>query len=414
MKTRSQRNSNRFVSKLEKAASGVAVAWAVLAPGSAQASTRAWIDTTAKAEIASNPFLLGGSNTSAASGIITVSPSLEYSDGVKTIGLSGQISHSEFARRYRSNDSFAVSANLNQKISPRLSYFANAGIDSAIVGANDVLKFGAKPGNGNAIPPIPTDIALNGLRQRRQSLNGAVGLDYTANARDSLQTQGGFSMVRYPSGSTASEYDSANGSIGYSRVLNSRTSLGVTVGVSRADYLRTPLGDATTFSPQFTFTTKFGASWSFSASAGISHSTINGLTGKFSQDSASGRLSLCNTASRGKFCVYGSRSVQPSSFGGTVRPQTSLGASYDMRLDARSSISASADFSRSGQVTQGNIVTGRSLDYGSASLTYSRRISQRLQGTLSAAYSDSYRDTTKRKANTSLSLGISYAFGDMR
>ena len=409
-----QFSANRRFSRLQCAASGFFATWAVFAPGSAQADTRAWINTSTKVDIASNPFLSTGSKTSAASASISVSPGLKFFDAAKTISFSADYRHTEYSRRFDSTESYAANANIGQKMSSRLSFNADIGIDSSIVGANDLLTFRPNPANGGAFPPLPGDIALNGLRQRRQALNGGLGFDFAASARDNIQTQGGFSMVRFPSVSTASDYDNANGSIGYNRVLNSRTSLGLNLSVSRADYLRTFLGDATTFSPQATFSTKFGASWSLSASLGVSHSKISGLVGRSGQTSASGRFNICHTMSQSKFCLDGSRSIQPSSFGSSVRPQTSIGASYNLRLDSKSTIDAVADFSRTGQISQGNIVTGRSVDYAVASLTYSRRISQRLNGLVTIVYADSFRDPIPRKANANLSLGISYAFGDMR
>lgn len=410
----SQRKSNCIVSRLEHAASGIVVICAIFAPGSAQAETRAWINTSLNAEIATNPYLQLGTKTSASSGFVSVSPGVKYLDSVKTIRLTGDYRHREFSRRYRSSDDYSVNASLVQKLSPRLDYNADVGIGSSVVGANDLLTFGANPTNGGLFPPLPGDIAINGLRQRRQAINGSTGFNYIADSRNNVQIQGGFSFVRFPSGSTAAEYDNANGNFGYNRVLNSRTSVGLNVSISRANYLRTSLGDATTISPQVTFSTKFGATWSLTASLGISHSRVSGLVGKSGQDSAAGRLNLCNVASRAKFCLFASRSVQPTSFGSTVRPQTSVGASYNMRLDSKSTVDVNASFLRSGQISQGNILTGGSADYGQASLTYSRRFSQRFQGLMTVSYADSYNDPIPRKANSSLNVGISYAFGDMR
>lgn len=410
----SQALSRRILSRLEQAASGLVVAWAVFAPTAAEAETRAWVNTSVKAEIASNPYLLSGPKTSSSSGTVTVSPGVKFVDGVKTITLRGDYRHTEYSRRYRSSDDYTIGASLAQQLTPRLGYNASLGYDSSIVGANDLLTFSPNPNNSGVFLPLPGDIALNGLRQRRQALNGGLSLNYTASARNQFTAQGGFSIVRFPVASSASEYDSSSGSIGYSRVINGKTSVGLDVSISRADYRRTPLGDATTISPQATFKTKFGASWSLSASLGVSHSRISGLVGKTTQDSAAGSLNLCNATTRGKFCLFGSRSVQPTSFGSTVRPQTSVGLSYNVRLDAKSTIDASANLSRSGQISQGNIVTGGTIDYGRASLTYSRRLSQRFQGYITADYADSYKDPTPRKANTAVSIGISFALGDTR
>ena len=408
----SQRKSNYIVSRLEHAASGIVVVCAIFAPGSAQAGTRAWINTSLNVEIATNPYLELGGKTSVSSGIVSVQPGVKYSDSINTISLTGDYRHREFSRRNRSNDDYSVNANLVQKLSSRFGFDATVGVTSSVVTANDLLTFGVNPANGGLSPPLPGDPAFNGLQRRRQALVGSAGFNYLADSRNNVQIRGGFSMVRFPSGGTAAEYDNANGSFGYNRVLNSRTSVGLNVSVTRSNYLGTLIGDATTISPQVTFNTKFGPNWSLSASLGVSHSRVNEFFGKLGRDSAAGSVNLCNNASRGSFCLFGSRSVQPSSLGLTVRPQTSVGASYNMRLDSKNTIDVNANFSRSGQGSLGNIVTGSTSDYGHASLTYSRSFSQRLQCFMTAGYSDSFNDPVPRKANSSLNLGISYAFGD--
>lgn len=401
-------------SGLQGVASGLVIAWALLGSASVNAETRASINTSVSGQVESNPYLLGGSNTSAASAVVTVSPGVKFLDGSKTVDISANYRHAEYSRRYRSSNDISASASISQKLSPRLDYSADLGFNSAIVGANDLLTFGANPSNGGAFPPLPGDIALTGLRQRRQSFTGGVSLGYIASARDNFRAQGGFSLVRYPSGSLASEYDNLSGSIGYNRVINSRITVGLNVGFSRSDYLRTTLGDATTVSPQVTFSTKLGAAWSFSGSLGVSHSNITGVGGKYGQNSASGSFNLCNSSATGKFCVFASRSVQPTSFGGTVRPQTAIGASYNLRLDAKSNLDATVNFSRSGQINQTTLPSNGSVEYGQANLRYSRQLSQRLQGYLTASYADSYRDPTPRKANKMFGIGVNYAFGDMR
>lgn len=399
---------------LKVATSGAVVATALLNAGMAGAETRASISTAVSADISSNPFLVSGANTSAASASVSVAPSVRFLDGSKTIGLNATYKHTEYSRRFRSTDDISASATISQKLSPRLNYSADLDYNNSIVGANDLLTFRANPSNTGAFPPLPGDIALTGLRQRRQSFSGGLNLGYVASARDSFNTQGGFSVIRYPSGSAASEYDSINGSFGYSRILNGRTSVGVNVGVSRSDYRRTPLGDATTVSPQFTFSTKLGATWSLSAALGVSRSRINGPLGKYSQNSASGSLNLCDGGTTRKFCLSASRSVQPTSFGGTVTPQTSVGASYNVRLDAKSNLDANVNYSRSGQISQVNIPSNGSVDYVQAGLVYSRRLSQRLQGDVTARFADSYKDTVNRRANLTFGVNLRYAFGDMR
>lgn len=410
MTTYLRRQANPVGSRLEEAASGLIAAWAIFLSGSAHAETRISANASVKSEIANNPYLLGGTQTSATSIAVSLTPQLSFEDGVKSINVTGDIRHTEFSRRYSSTDDFRVNAALSQKISPTLSFNAGVGFDSSVVGANDLLAFDQASGGGNS-PPLPTDLAFNGLRQRRQSIDGNVNLGYTPSARERWQFQGGFSFTKYPQGSSASEYNSASGSIGYNRTLNGRTSIGVNVGVSRVDYRRTLIGDATTISPQATFTTRFDAGWSLTASAGLSHSLVRGPLGYSGRNSASGSVNVCRARDRGKFCVFATRSVQASSFGGGVRPQTSFGASYSLRLDSLSTIDVSANYSRTAQSIFG---VGQSSQYGRASLIFNRRLTQKLQASFGANYADSFRDIVQRRANIAANVSLSYSFGGMR
>lgn len=411
MTTYLRRKANPVGLRLENAASGLIAAWAIFSSGSAHAETQISANTSIKSEIASNPYLLGGTQTSATSIALSLTPQLSFEDGVKSIKVTGDIRHTQFSRRYNSTDDFRVNAGLSEKLSPTLSYNAGIGFESSVVGANDLLAIDQASGGGGVSPPLPTDIALNGLRQRRQAINGNLNLGYTPSARDRWQFQGGFSFTKYPQGSSASEYNSASGSIGYNRTLNGRTSIGINVGVSRVDYRRTLIGDATTISPQATFTTRLGAGWNLTASAGISHSSVRGPLGYSGRNSASGSVNVCKNGDRGRFCVFATRSVQASSFGGGVRPQTSFGASYNFRLDSLSTIDASANYSRTAQSIFG---VGQSSQYGRASLVYNRRLTRNLQASFGANYADSFRDIVQRRANIAANVSLSYSFGGMR
>ena len=426
MKNSSNRKNALFTSRFEGAASALIAASTLFGAGSAHAETSVWADTSVNARISNNPYLLTGTNNDSASSTVSLAPGVSFNDGTTTVSVTGQVQHTEFFKRYGSTDSYSVNGSLNQRFNAKTGFRANLGYDSSVVGANDLLSSlnngipgggipgGGIPGGGNpgggVLPPLPGDITLNGLRQRRTSFNGGLGLDYTASARDRWNIGSSFSISQYPTGSVASEYGYAAASLGYNRTLNGRTSIGFDVSVSQTDYRRTALGDATTVSPQLRFTTKLDGGWSLSVSAGASRSSIREVVGRSNQTSLSGSVNLCQSSQSGAFCLFGSSAVQPTSFGG-VRPQTSVGASYNARLDGRSSIGATVNYARSSQSSVG---AGRSVDYGNASITYSHRITAKLQGYFTAGYADSFRDTISRRANADLTVGISYTFGERR
>jgi hypothetical protein len=403
--------------KFEELASTFVAIWAATSSSSGHAEAVLSGDASVRTQYSNNPYLLTGADTDAGSVTVALAPSISTSDGTNRFKLSGRVQHTEFTRRYKATDGYSVTSNLVRPLSARLSFGANIGFDSSVVGANELLTFvdngtgsggiGGGGVGGGIITPLPDDITLNGLRQRRQTLNGDIGFDYKASARDQWQFGSAFAMTRYPSGSTAQEYDYASAKIAYARKLNTNTSVGLTTSIGKSDYRRTIIGDATTISPQLTLTTKLGARWSLTASAGASFTSTKDAIGKSSQTGLSGAVNICNITDRNRFCAFATRSVQPTSLGG-VRPQTSAGISYNVRLTTRSDISANASYSRSGNAIGG---TAQSVDYGRSNITYSNRLSQKIKGFVSVGYADSFRDTVSRSNNAEISFGVSYALG---
>ncbi|MEQ1547086.1 MAG: hypothetical protein ABL918_00390 [Chakrabartia sp.] len=394
--------------KFEQLASAFVAIWAVASAGSAQADVVLGGEASVRTQLSNNPYLLTGTNTDAGSVTVTLAPSLTAQDGTNRFKLSGRVQHTEFTRRYKATDGYSIASNLSRPLSPKLSFGANLGFDSSVIGANELLTFADNGSVGGGVGiPLPDDVTLNGLRQRRQTFNGDIGFEYKASARDQWQFGSAFAMARYPSGSGAQEYDYSSARLGYARKLNGNTSIGLTTSIARSDYRQTNFGDATTISPQVTLTTKLGARWSLTGSAGVSFTSTRDLVGKSTQTGMSGAVNICHISDRDRFCAFASRAVQPTSLGG-VRPQTSAGMSYNVRLTERSDISANASYSRSSNSIIGN---AQSVDYGRTNITYSNRLSQKIKGFVSIGYADSFRDTVNRRSNAEVSAGISYALG---
>jgi hypothetical protein len=395
-------------SKLEALASSVVVLWTMLHGSAAHAENGLSVEASARTQFSTNPYLIAGPNTDAGSVVVAVEPTFRADGATTSFRLSGRAEHRQFTRLYGSTQNFNASALLDQRVDPKLSVQVRLNFDSSILGSNQVLSYTDAGQNANiALPVLPGDITLSGTRQRRLAFGGDTSFTFKPNSRDEFQYGGAFTSSRYPSRSAAAEYDNFGFKMQYNRAVNSRLSLGAAVNVNRTQYLRNAFGNSRTISPQVFVSTVLDSHWKLSASLGPSFTSFRGPVGQLHRTGVTGTANLCQTGDRSRFCLFGTRSVQPSSLGGS-RPLTSIGGLYGMKLSDRTDISATANFSRAEQsVTSG----ARSLDYAQASLTLNRRFSQRIYGYVSSGYSDSFRSLTNRRANLEASAGVRFSFG---
>ena len=408
-------------SRAECLLAGAAAMWHLLTPGQAMAETLFSADVSAGINTATNPYLFDGGDTSSVSATVSVSPTMTVRDEAGDFRLTGFAQHEEFFSRYPSAQNFAVDASYDRRLNAQLSVNAGVGFNSSITGANQ-LFFGNPIGGGivdPTLPPILEDLTLNGLRQRRTSFQTQAGLVLKPGARDQWTLDYSGAFTRYPSKSSSNflnDFDYYGQTLGYTRTLNSRTSIGASLGVSRTNYRGLSQGDGLIISPQLTASTKLDSRWTLSGSLGTSITRTTTLTGRETATTLAGSLSACRGGERSTFCLTGSRSALPTSFGG-IRAQTAVGVSYSRRVDELSDISASANYSRASEPlfnTTGAGLTSQSVDYVATSVTINRKLNQRLSGYISGGYSESFEKLRNQRANFQVSAGIKFSLGARR
>ena len=381
----------------------------------AQAEPQLSVDISGKVGYATNPFLEYEAlnlDTDVVTATISVSPQILFPGETGNFRLSGNFQHTEYSRQYRSKQSYSVSAGWDQRLSERFSMRAGANLDSAVIGSDQIF---AAPIDGGAgvdpdQPPVVDDITLLGSRQRRLSIRTMVGMSYQPSARDRISLDLSAAFTRYPNPTTFDEYNQYTSHLGYSREVAAETFVGVTVGVSRSNYLGTPEDDGTVITPQLTASAKVDQRWTISGTLGASIARINDVVGEVRQTSLAGSFGACRKDERSNFCFTANRSALPSSFGG-IRTQTGVGSSFGYRLGERTDISASANYSWADQSILG---TANSVEYFTATMTLNRRLSERVSGFISDGYSDSYGGTFPREANIQVNAGIRVTLGDRR
>lgn len=386
----------------------------VLPPGfglaAAHAKPELTADLSASTSIGTNPYGLTGNDTDSGSATISLAPLLTDRSATGSFKLQGRVAHTEYFRRYQSTQSYSVDTSAIEQLTSRLSIHASAGFDSAVYGNNQLLF----PGTGSDgeidpnLPPIVDDVTLNGLRERRVSYRSGAGFNYTPTSRDSYFADASVFAARYPrKTANLSEYNYYGTSFGYQRQIDSRINLGLQGSVGRTDYLGTANGDATTFSPRVSASIKLDPRWSLSGDVGVSITRSNRTGGKITDTGIAFSLTVCRRGDRANFCLTGSRSAQPSALDG-VRTQTSIGASYNYKIDNRSDIGITGNYSRASKT---NLGLQPARDYVNTRVTYNRTLTRNLRGFVAAGYSDSFDGLASRRANLEGTLGVSLFLG---
>jgi len=373
------------------------------------AQTRAGIMVSADAGYATSPFGNNGNSQGAATGTVRVEPVIDITRATSSLKLRGNVSHTEYSERYDSTTDYGANLDYNQQVDPRTNINGALAFNSNLLNGNQAILNPVINGTDPTLPPVLDPSNTGGARGRRNSYHAELGLQHQLSSTGSIHLNGSATAVRSESGNQQRDYNYGSVSTGYDRIINDRVTLGAVVSVSRTDYRTTSLGDTTTITPLLSGTLRLSSYWSLSAQAGASFTSTKIIGGTRHSTSASGSISACNTNERWSGCITASRSVLPSSFSGTGN-QTSLGVTTNYRLSEYSSISGTVSYARSQQL---NGAANSTNDYMSSSVSYNRRLNQRLTMRATAGYSDRFRSTTASRANVSGTIGIQYAFGNI-
>lgn len=322
---------------------------------------------------ASNPFLTtdgAGNSGSAFSVGATVAPSLTWRAARSSTVLAGAYSRSEYLRSgYDASDTFGVSLVRDQTFSERLSGNARISYDNSR--------------NSFAQPDEILDTTT--LGSRREAISGDGSLTYRAGSRDILTLTASASKATY-NNDFLGDYQSYSGALSYRRVLNSQTSVGVSMGVSRTN--ADVNGDTTTLSPRVLLDHTFNDRWTFNGSVGLLRQRTRFDQPPFGRVTSKSNgigfdADLCRKAPRTNLCLTASRDTTASGLGG-ARVSTSAAVTYTRQLSERGSISASVSAADSKAADRSFLIPKER--YYSADVTYRRTISRRFDAGLTGAY----------------------------
>jgi hypothetical protein len=393
----------------------------LLASGAAIAETKMGAEIGANGGYATSPFGAGGrgsgeAGTGTASG--TVRPTVSFLSPTGQIVLTGQVTHTEYFRRYDATTDYSVSSQMRKQLSEVTSVSGTASFTSSVRNALfPVLDPSVPP--GDPAGPIAVDpAAAENFARRTKTVSGNLSLDTRLSARDSITVSARGALLRFSQAlAFTSDYDSYGGAISYRRAIGENSSIGVSMDVSKMAYDDVDFGNSTQYSPAALLRLELAPRISLDLSAGVTISEFDRLTGGSSQTSFSGTGNLCREGDRSQFCLQASRRVSPSTISGASNV-LSFGANYGYSFSERSGMRASVSYSKARALQDAAAllpgVAGRDYDYLFGTVSYDHRLMERLSAVVSLSYSDSFNQiVTARGSNFSGTVGIRYRLGEL-
>lgn len=399
----------------------------------AQSEERLSADVSATAGYSNNPFSVTGDDTGAAVLTLDFAPRYQILTERSTITLSGDANLQQYARRYGRNDSYSGALDYVLRANERVTAHTRLDLSSAVLGSFTGLQpnfgtigtgttgEGTIPGTTTPVVPIPTttpfvpitDIGLFGLRNRRKLARLSGDLSWTLSLRDSLTVSGYAEATRFGSLPQFGNYEAYSASLGYSRRVSDRLSVGLRGSASSFEY-RTADNNSRVFPIEATASGRLSERWTVDGALGVTF-VESSAPGSTNRTSLSGNLNLCRQGQLTSTCIQAARQVSPTGLVGT-QYVTSAGINWSMRLSELSNISLGGNYSKVGG-DNSRLVPGflpLQNEFVQGTVSYDRRLRERLRLVTSAHYGRLLNGNVGRPSDFGGQVGLSYRIGDPR
>lgn len=410
-----------------------AIAFTLLALPSiaiAQSEERFSTDVSATAGYSNNPFSVIGTDTGSALLTIDVAPRYQILTERSTVTVSADANLQQYLRRYGRNDSYSGAVDYALRPGERITAHTRLDLSSSVLGAFGgyqpisgigTIGTGTLPGTTAPIVPLPvvtplvpvTDIGLFGLRNRRNLVRLSGDMSLGLSLRDSLTVSGYAEATRYNSVPQFGDYDAYSASLGYSRQISDRMTIGLRGSASNFIY-KTDNSSSRVFPIEATLSVRVNERWNLDGALGATF-VNNNSAGSTSRTSLSGNINLCRRGELTSTCIQAARQASPTGLVGT-QYVTSAGLNWSKRLSELANLSLSANYSKVGgdstRLLPGNLPI--QTEFAQAVVSYDRRISERLRLITSANYRQLLNGNAGRPKDFGGQLGISYRIGDTR
>jgi hypothetical protein len=388
----------------------------------ARAETTNTLDLTAGAGFSTNPGFRNNSRTSAFGRLGAYGTHTVRNERSST-SLHGFIENTSYLRNYGSQRIFALGADTNFTASPTLTLYGSLNFNGDFNGQLSNRLIGVPGGPpitdpNNPLPPppgfnVPDVFAFNGHSYR---LSGQVGASIRSSEVSTISLSAGAQRSWFTANSDAN-YNIYFGSVGYSRQVSERTSIGPSLYLTHQDFTH---GDsANIVNPVLTAHTQLSESMSADGAVGVLVLSQDRGGHHDTSVSPSFSASLCSRATLSSFCAQVSRDARSAlndrviNSSGKASITTTGSVTYYRQLSEAGTLQASmyvTHYSSSGTLTGQNL---RST-YLSAIVGYDHKVGHRLAAGITGGARKVFQSGSDPAVDFNANIYLRYRIGDIK
>jgi hypothetical protein len=371
-------------------------------------------DVTASVGYSSNPLLEARSSIF---GRLSVFGFHGWNNERGSTSLSAYVENTTYLQGgYGSKPIFRANAQADRAVSETVRVFGTLGITGDVAGQL-TNRFTSPPviTPPDTNPPPETNPDVINLSGRQYRVDAQAGASISASARSSVSLTAGASRAFF-TGAKEADYTTYQGSVGYSRQLSERTSVGTNLSLQRQDFRGSDYSNIV--NPALTFRTKFAEDIYATGSVGLLavYAHRGGESDHSYSPSFSG--SVCKTGEQSSFCANLSRSASaPLSIGEANNARstaitTNFNVSYSRQLGQRGTIRALVTASTSSRVRAVDDERFRTT-YITGLVSYDRKIATRLFAGVSGGTRRVFQTGPDPRMDYNGNFYLRYRLGDL-
>jgi hypothetical protein len=409
---------NRF--ERHKQVVAVALAGAALvAAGPAGAETTDILDLSASAGFSTNPGI-NGNNGGSGFGRISAYGDHSWVTERSSTSVHGFLENTFYLKGgYGSQRIFNVGADTNYTVSPTLSLYGNLYFFGDINGqlSNRLISVpGAPPPvSGPGLPPptiLPNFVGFGHTYQ----LNGQIGASIRSSELSTISLSAGAQHGWY-TGNSALDYTTYFGSVGYSRQISERTSIGPSVYVTYQDY--TQGNWANIINPSLTAHTQLSETVTADGAVGVLVVNQHRLGQSNTSVSPSFRLGVCAQGQLSSLCAHVARDAHssfsnPTTIGSRASVTTTADLTYYRQVSEKGTVQASLYATHYSASTTGPNGLNLRQTYLSGVVGYDRNVGHRLFAGVNVGGRKVFQTGPDPKMDFNANIYLRYRIGDLK
>jgi len=399
----------------------IALVGAALVPAApVSADTRNILDLSAAAGLSTNPGINGNSGGSGF-GRISAYGDHSWINERGSTSIHGFLENTfYFKGGYGSQRIFNIGADTSYTVSPTLSVYGNLYFFGDFNGqlANRLISVPSAPPpvTNPGLPPPTTLPNFFGFGGHTYQLNGQIGASIRASELSTISISAGAQHGWYSHNSLA-DYTTYFGSLGYSRQISERTSIGPSIYVTHEDFA---LGNsANIINPSLTAHTQLSESVTADGAVGVLVLEQHRFGINDTKVSPSFRLGVCGQGTVSSICAHVARDAHssfsnPTTIGSRASVTTTADLTYFRQVSEKGTIQASLYATHySASTTSPNGLDLRQT-YLSGVIGYDQSIGHRLFAGVNVGSRKVFQTGPDPKTDFNANIYLRYRLGDLQ